>query len=86
MGTSGGNGDYSSKAYMPPYGALCIMVDEKAWAVITVFIVGVVTTLELLGGIPTGVVPIVELLAVVLLLAVGLMVLGEIRDEMRNTR
>jgi len=67
-------------------GAPCIMVDEKAWAVITVFVVGVVAILDLLGGVPTEVVLIVGLFATVLLLGIGVLVLGEIRDGMRGAR
>lgn len=55
------------------------MVDEKAWAAIRVFVVGVVAILDLPGGLPTGVVLIVGLFAAVLLL-------GEIRDGMRGAR
>ncbi|MCK9308489.1 MAG: hypothetical protein M0P17_13285 [Methanoculleus sp.] len=62
------------------------MVDEKAWAVITVFVVGVVAILDLLGGVPTEVVLIVGLFAAVLLLGIGVLVLGEIRDGMRDAR
>ncbi|HOI13734.1 MAG TPA: hypothetical protein PLG75_07745 [Methanoculleus sp.] len=62
------------------------MVDEKAWAVIIVFAVGVVVILDLLGGLPTGVVLVVGLFAAVLLLGIGVLVLGEIRDGMRDAR
>ncbi|PKL61362.1 MAG: hypothetical protein CVV31_11840 [Methanomicrobiales archaeon HGW-Methanomicrobiales-2] len=62
------------------------MVDEKAWAVITVFVVGVVTAMDLLGGVPMEVVLIVGLFAAVLLLEIGVLVLGEIRDGMRDAR
>lgn len=62
------------------------MVDEKAWAAITVFAVGVVAILDLLGGLPAGVALIVGLFAVVLLLGIGVLVLGEIRDGMRDAR
>ena len=62
------------------------MVDEKAGAIITVFAVGVVTAQDLLGAIPAGLALIIGLFAVVLLLAIGLLVLGEIRDGMRTVR
>lgn len=62
------------------------MVDEKAWAVMTVFAVGVVAILDLFGGLPTGVVLIVGLFAAVLLLGIGVLVPGEIRDGMRDAR
>lgn len=71
---------------MAQSGAPCIMVDEKAWAVITVFVVGVVTAMDLLGRVPTEVVLIVGLFAAVLLLGIGVLVLGEIRDGMRDAR
>lgn len=62
------------------------MVDEKAWAAITVFVVAVVAILDLLGGLPTEAVLIVGLFAIVLLLGIGVLVLGEIRDGMRDAR
>lgn len=67
-------------------GAFSIMVDEKAGVIITVFVLGVVTVLHLLGAIPAGLILVFGLFAVALLLAVGLLVLGEIRDGMRITR
>ena len=71
---------------MAQSGAPCIMVDEKAWTVMTVFAVGVVAILDLLGGLPTEVVLIVGLFAAVLLLGIGVPVLGEIRAGMRDAR
>lgn len=71
---------------MAQSGAPCIMVDEKTWAVMTIFAVGVVAILDILGGLPTGVVLIVGLFAIVLLLGIGVLVLGEIRDGMRGAR
>ncbi|MCK8518970.1 hypothetical protein [Methanoculleus sp. 7T] len=62
------------------------MVDENAGAIITVFVLGVVTVLHLLGAVPARLVLIFGLFAVVLLLAIGLLVLGEIRDGMRDAR
>ena len=62
------------------------MVDEKAGAMITAFVAGVVAVLNLLGAIPEGAALAVGLLAVVLLLAIGVLVLGEIRDGMRTAR
>ena len=62
------------------------MVDEKAGAIITVFVVGVVTALDLLGAISSGLALSIGLFAVVLLLAIGLLVLGEIRDGMQTVR
>ncbi|MCK9276494.1 MAG: hypothetical protein M0P22_00205 [Methanoculleus sp.] len=62
------------------------MVDEKAGAIITVFVVGVVTALDLLRAIPAGLAPIIGLFAAVLLLATGLLVPGESRDGMRTVR
>lgn len=71
---------------IPPNDAPCTMVDEKGWAAVTLFVVGIVTALDLFGTIPSGLAPAVGLLAIVLLLAIGLLVLGEIRDGMRNAR
>ncbi|KAF5082759.1 MAG: hypothetical protein PHX88_03210 [Methanoculleus horonobensis] len=62
------------------------MVDGKAWAVMMVFAVGAVAILDLLGGPPAGVVMIVGLFAAVLLLGIGVLVLGDIRDGMRDAR
>ena len=53
------------------------MVDERAWAAITVFAMGVAAILNLLGGLPTGVVLIVGFLAAVLLPGIGVLVPGE---------
>jgi hypothetical protein len=71
---------------MAPDGASSFMVDENAGAIITVFVLGVVTVLHLLGAVPARLVLIFGLFAVVLLLAIGLLVLGEIRDGMRDAR
>ena len=62
------------------------MVDEKAWAVITVFVVGVVASLDLLRGLPAGVILTVGIFAAVLLLGIGVLVIGEIRDGARDGR
>jgi hypothetical protein len=62
------------------------MVDEKAWAVMTVFAACVVTVMGLLGAIPVDLVLIVGFFAAVLLIGVGVLVLGEIRDGMRGAR
>ncbi|CVK31580.1 protein of unknown function [Methanoculleus bourgensis] len=63
-------------------GAFSIMVDEKAGAIITVFVLGVFKVLHPLGATRQ----LILVFAVALLLAVGLLVLGEIRDGMRITR
>lgn len=63
-----------------------IIVDEKAWAVITVFVLGVVAVRDLLGGLPAGVILTVGIFAAVLPLGIGILVLGEIRDGARDGR
>ncbi|MDN5339251.1 MAG: hypothetical protein PWQ30_360 [Euryarchaeota archaeon] len=62
------------------------MVDEKAWAGITVFVVALVAALDLLGWLPAGVILTVGVVAAVLLLGIGVLVLGEIRDGVRGGR
>lgn len=71
---------------MAPDGASFFMVDEKAGAVLIVFLFGVVTVLHLLGAVPATLVLIFGLFAVALLLAIGLLVLGEIRDGLQGAR
>jgi hypothetical protein len=62
------------------------MVDEKVWAVAIVFAACVVTVVGLLGAIPIDMVLMIGFFAAVLLLSVGVLVLGEIRDGMRTPR
>ncbi|WP_292517245.1 hypothetical protein [Methanoculleus sp.] len=62
------------------------MPDEKAWAMITVFVLGVVAALEFIGRAPVEVILIVGLFAIVLLLGIGVLVLCDIRDGIRDAR
>lgn len=60
------------------------MVDEKAGAITTLGVVALVAILDLMGMVPAGLSLVVGLLAVVVLLVIGVLVLGEIRDGART--
>ncbi|MBP2146247.1 hypothetical protein J2129_001701 [Methanofollis sp. W23] len=57
------------------------MIDEKTSSVVLICIVAIVAFFDLGGVLPAGITLIVGSLVGVLLLMIGVLLLGEIRDE-----